>query len=178
MKSTVLAVALLASGLASLALPSLAAAQVNPTFAELNGAVEEARTIIQSERKSLITQGLSLTPEETAAFWPIYDRYMLDMKAVGDLRVKVITDYAANYENLSEATAKQLITDTLKYQEKVVKLRRSYLRKFSKAIPEVKLARFYQIENKLDAIGNFVLADQIPLVPEAPSSQPIAPPAR
>lgn len=178
MKSTVFAVALIANGLAALALPSLAAAQVNPTFAELNGAVEEARTIIQSERKSLISQGLALTPEETAAFWPIYDRYMLDMKAVGDLRVKVITDYAASYQNLNDATAKQLIADMLKYQEKVVKTRKSYLGKFRKAIPEVKLARFYQIENKLDAITNFVLADQIPLVPEAPSSQPIAPPAR
>jgi len=173
MKSTAFALIL-----ATLALPSLAAAQVNPTFADLNGAVEEARTIIQSERKLLIGQGLALTPEETTAFWPVYDQYMLDMKAVGDLRVKVITDYAANYDNLDDATAKQLIGDMLKYQEKVVKLRKGYLRKFRKAIPDVKLARFYQIENKLDAITNFVLADEIPLVPNAPSSQPIAPPPR
>ncbi|MBL8201615.1 MAG: hypothetical protein JNK40_11625 [Chromatiales bacterium] len=178
MKPTILAMAMIANGLASLALPSLAAAQVNPTFAELNGAVEEARTIIQSERKLLISQGLSLTADESKAFWPVYDQYMLDMKAAGDLRVKVITDYAASYENLSDETARQLIGDMLKYQEKVVKTRKSYLRKFRKAIPEVKLARFYQIENKLDAIGNFVLADQIPLVPQAPSSQPITPPAR
>lgn len=174
MKSTVFALALLASGLA---LPSLASAQVNPTFSELNEAVEEARTIIQSERKLLVSQGLALTPDESNAFWPVYDKYMLDMKAAGELRVKVITDYAANYANLTDPVAKQLITDSLKYQEKVLKIRKGYLGKFRKALPEVKLARFYQIENKLDAITNFVLADQIPLVPEAPSSQPIAPPA-
>lgn len=178
MKSTALAVALLASGLAALALPSPAAAQVNPTFAELDGAVAEARTIIQSERKTLINQGLSLTPDESTAFWPVYDKYMVDMNAAGDLRVKVITDFAANYDNLTDDVAKQLIKDMLKYQEKVVKVRKAYLGKFRKAIPETKLARFYQIENKLDAITNFVLADQIPLVPEAPSSRPIAPPAR
>lgn len=173
MKSTVFALTL-----AALALPSLATAQVNPTFADLTEATEEARTIIQSERKLLISQGLSLTPDESNAFWPVYDRYMLDMKSAGDLRVKVITDYAASYDNLTDATARQLISDMLSYQEKVIKVRKSYLRKFRKAIPEVKLARFYQIENKLDAITNFVLADQIPLVPQAPSSQPIAPPAR
>jgi hypothetical protein len=164
--------------LAILALPSLAGAQVNPTFADLTAATEEARTIIQSERKLLISQGLALTAEESNAFWPVYDKYMLDMKAAGDLRVKVITDYAANYGNLTDAVAKQLIGDSLRYQEKVLKIRKGYLRKFRKALPEVKLARFYQIENKLDAITNFVLADQIPLVPEAPSSQPISPPAR
>jgi len=173
MKSTVLALTL-----ATLAVPSLAAAQVNPSFADLTEATEEARTIIQSERKLLISQGLSLTPDESNAFWPVYDKYMLDMKSAGDLRVKVITDYAASYNDLTDATARQLISDMLNYQEKVIKVRKGYLRKFRKAIPEVKLARFYQIENKLDAITNFVLADQIPLVPEAPSSQPIAPPAR
>ncbi|MBL8197648.1 MAG: hypothetical protein JNJ67_01825 [Chromatiales bacterium] len=173
MKSSVRALTLLVS---SLALPSLAAAQVNPAFSDLNEAVEEARTIIQSERKQLVSQGLALTTEEGNAFWPIYDKYMLDMKAANDLRVKVITDYAANYNNLTDALAKQLITDYLKHQEKVLKLRKSYLGKFRKTIPEVKLARFYQIENKLDAITNFVLADQIPLVPQAPSSAPIAPP--
>lgn len=173
MKSTVLALTL-----ATLAVPSLASAQVNPSFADLTEATEEARTIIQSERKLLISQGLSLTPDESNAFWPVYDKYMLDMKSAGDLRVKVITDYAASYNDLTDATARQLISDTLNYQEKVIKVRKGYLRKFRKAIPEVKLARFYQIENKLDAITNFVLADQIPLVPEAPSSQPIAPPAR
>jgi hypothetical protein len=175
MKSTVFALALLASGLA---LPSLASAQVNPTFADLNEAVEEARTIVQTERKLLVSQGLALTAEEGNAFWPVYDRYMLDMKAAGELRVKVITDYAANYDNLTDPVAKQLIADSLKHQEKVLKIRKSYLGKFRKALPEVKLARFYQIENKLDAITNFVLADQIPLIPQAPSSAPIPPPAR
>jgi hypothetical protein len=174
MKSSIRTLALLVS---SLALPCVATAQVNPAFADLNEAVEEARTIIQSERKQLISRGLDLTAEESNAFWPIYDRYMLDMKTVGELRVKVITDYAANYDRLTDDISSQLIADMLKYQENVVKTRKSYLRKFRKAIPETKLARFYQIENKLDAITNFVLADQIPLVPEAPSSQPIAPPA-
>lgn len=175
MKSAVLTLALLVSGLA---LPSFATAQVNPTFADLNEAVEEARTIIQTERKLLIGQGLALTPDQSTAFWPIYDKYMLEMKSASDLRVKVITDYAANFENLTDETARQLVADMLKFQGKVVKIRKAYVSKFRKAIPDVKLARFYQIENKLDAITNFVLADQIPLVPQAPSSQPIAPPAR
>lgn len=152
------------------ALPALAAAQAGPTAAELAAATEEARTILQSERKLLVGQGLTLTAEQANAFWPVYDRYMLDMKAAGDLRVKVITDYAASYDNLTDDAARQLVGDYLKYQEKVLKIRKGYLRKFRKVLPETEVARFYQIENKLDAVTNFVLADQIPLVPEAPTS--------
>ncbi len=154
----------------ALAMPVVASAQAGPTAAELAAATEEARTILQSERKLLVGQGLTLTAEQANAFWPVYDRYMLDMKAAGDLRVKVITDYAASYDNLTDETARQLVGDYLKYQEKVLKIRKGYLRKFRKVLPETEVARFYQIENKLDAVTNFVLADQIPLVPEAPTS--------
>ena len=163
--------------LAFMATSSPATAQVNPAFADLARATEEARTIIQSERKTIIGQGLSLSTEEADRFWPIYDRYLADMKAVGDLRVKVITDYAASYPNLSDDVASQLIDDSLKYQDKVFKIRKGYLRKFRKVLPETKVARLYQIENKLDAITSFVLADQITLVPQAPNSRPIAAPA-
>lgn len=152
------------------ALPVLAAAQAGPMAAELAAATEEARTILQSERKLLVGQGLTLTAEQANAFWPVYDRYMLDMKAAGDLRVKAITDYAASYDNLTDDAARQLVGDYLKYQDKVLKIRKGYLRKFRKVLPETEVARFYQIENKLDAVTNFVLADQIPLVPEAPTS--------
>ena len=171
MKSLVLA-------LAAAALPSLASAQVNPAFADLTEATEQARSIVQTERKMIVSQGLTLTAEESNAFWPIYDKYMAEMKEIGNRRVKVITDFAANYDNLTDQTARQLIADSLNYQEQMVKLRKNYLSKFRKALPETKIARFYQIENKLDAITNFALARQIPLAPMKTAGQPLAPPAR
>ncbi len=169
MKSLVIA-------LAAAALPSLTTAQVNPAFADLTEATEQARSIVQTERKMIVSQGLTLTAEESNAFWPIYDRYMAEMKEIGNRRVKVITDFAANYDNLTDQTARQLIADSLNYQEQMVNLRKSYLSKFRKALPETKIARFYQIENKLDAITNFALARQIPLAPiKAPAKSITAP---
>lgn len=147
-------------------------ARAGDDLADLAAATEEARTILQTERKLLVSQGMALSAGQSSAFWPVYDRYLLDLKAAGDLRVKVITDYAANYGNLSDDKARQLVGDYLAYQEKVLKIRKGYLRKFRKVLSEVELARLYQIENKLDAVTNFVLADQIPLVPDAPSPAP------
>ncbi|QOJ32343.1 MAG: hypothetical protein HRU81_09620 [Gammaproteobacteria bacterium] len=160
----------------ALALPALAPAQVNPTFSDLTEATEQARTIVQTERKMIISQGLAMTSAESQAFWPLYDKYAAEAKAIGDLRVKVITDYAAHYDNLSDDVARQLTKDGLKYQEKLLDLRKSYLRKFLKVLPETKVARFYQLENKLDAITAFALARSIPLIPQAPAGQPLSQP--
>ena len=113
-----------AVSLTLLALPALALAQVNPAFSELTEATEQARSIVQTERKMIISDGLGLTAEESTAFWPIYDRYAAELKTAGDLRVKVITDYAASYEQSDRGSAKQLIADSLKYQEKVLNLRK------------------------------------------------------
>lgn len=167
--------ALLAATL--LGLPMALQAQVNPRFADLNDAIEEARTVIATDRKTIIMQGLNLSPEQSTKFWPIYDEYMEKMRKVSDLRVKVITDFAANYENLSDDTAEQLIKDGLKYNEKLNDLRKSYVPKFHKVLPWTQLARFYQIENRLDVITSFALAEQIPLVPAAPDTAPITKPA-
>lgn len=156
-----------AMALVGLNTPAVGQAQDDPTLAEFNSAVENARTLVQAERRVLVADALTLTAAESSAFWPVYDRYMADMRVAGDLQAKAITTYAANYGNLTDEVARQLIADTLKFQEKSLQVRKSYLRKFRAVLPEIKLARFYQIENKLDAITNFALAAQIPMI-EAP----------
>lgn len=139
-------------------------AQVNPALDEFNLAVEDARTILQAEHKLLVSENLGLTASEAEAFWPVYDRYAAELDKVGDRRVKLISDFAASFDNLSNDKAKQLIADMLRYQKEVLKVREKYAKKFQQVLPATKVARFYQIENKLDALVNFVLASEIPLV--------------
>ncbi len=165
-----------AAALAVLGMPLSSVAQVNPAFSDLTEATEQARSIAQIERKMVVSDALQLTPGESTAFWPVYDKYAADLKKAGDLQVKVITDYAANYDNMTDAIAKQLIADFFKYQESVLKIRKHYLGKFRKALPEIKVARFLQVEHKLDAMVEFALARQIPLVPQPAAAQPISQP--
>lgn len=154
---------------AACTLPVAAQAQVNPSLSEFNSAVEEVRTLVQTERKLIVSQGLGLAPEQAAAFWPVYDSYAAEVKEIGNLRVKVITDFAASYDNLDDDTASQLLSDMLKFQKNSAKVRSKYLRKFKKAVGPIMTARFYQLENKLDAVTNVVLAAKIPMV-EVPVS--------
>jgi hypothetical protein len=47
------------------------------------------------------------------------------------------------------------------------KLRQAYLPKFRKVLPEIKVVRYYQIENKINAALNYDLAADIPLMKAA-----------
>jgi hypothetical protein len=43
-------------------------------------------------------------------------------------------------------------------------LRQNYMPKFRKVLPERKVLRYYQLENKLQAVVNYEIAAEIPLV--------------
>jgi polyhydroxyalkanoate synthesis regulator phasin len=149
----------------TLVLGGAANAQENPTIDEFNLAVEDARTILQAEHKLLVSENLGLTAAEAESFWPVYDAYAAELDKAGDRRVKLITDFAGSFGDLSDETAKQLVADMLRYQKEVLKIREKYAKKFHGVLPATKVARLYQIENKLDALVNFALASEIPLVP-------------
>jgi hypothetical protein len=141
-----------------------APASSQPTDVEIMQAAQEARAIVAADRKEIVKAVLALTEQEATAFWPVYDRYMTDLGKARDLRVKLIMDFTGSYDSMTDATAGKLIDDALKYEQQLLDVRKKYLKEARKVLPATKAARFYQIENKLDAIGDFVIADEIPLM--------------
>lgn len=143
-----------------------AAAQpvAQPTDVEIMQAAQEARAIVAADRKAMVEAALALTEQEATAFWPVYDRYMADHGKARDLRLKLILDFASNYETMTDAAAGKLIDDALTYEQRALDVRKKYVDEARKVLPATKAARFYQIENKMDSILDFVLADEIPLM--------------
>ena len=122
------------------------------------------REKIKTDKKLFIAQNMNLTESEAKVFWPVYDNYQKDLGKLVDKTVKLIDNYAANYQTMTEEAAKELINGYLVIEGERVTLMKSFLPKFRKIMPEKKVARYYQLENKIDAVVNYGLARQIPLV--------------
>ncbi len=145
-------------------LPGMGSAQINEQFADMSPYIDEARVVMRTDRKVLIRRAMQLTPEEDQKFWTPYRQYSDDMEKVRDLRIKVITDFAANIDNMTDKVARQILKDWLDYSERTVKVRRKHLNSFLKVTSYPKVIRFYQLENKIDTIINFAIAMQVPLI--------------
>jgi hypothetical protein len=126
--------------------------------------LEVLRDTIRANKKALVAVNLTLTDTEAASFWPLYDRYEAELKGVNDRLVKLIEDYTGNYGKLTDEHARKLAEDYLAVEEDRAKVRRTYFTDFTKVLPGKKAARFYQIENKMDAVIRYDLASQIPVV--------------
>jgi len=155
---------LVAAVILGLSAAALRAAQ--PPSSQATANLDVLVDAIRSNRKALVTVNLKLTDEEATKFWPIYDRYQQEINAVGDRLVGVIQDYTANFSTLSDDKAMKLVDDYLAVEADRVKVRRAYVDEFAKALPGRKVARFYQIENKMDAVIRYDLAATIPVVEE------------
>ncbi len=132
--------------------------------AETTGSIEVLRSLAETERTATVVENMFFTPAEAEKFWPVYNEYREQARKVGDIRVKVIRDLAAEFETLDDARAEELLREVLEFQADRVKLRKSYVKKFNKVIPPKKTVRFFQIDSKLDTIIDFALAKEIPLV--------------
>ena len=80
---------------------------------------------------------------------------------------KLIKDYAEAYEQMSNDTAKKLLDEYMTIEALGLKLRQAYLPKFRAVLPEVKVVRYYQIENKIHAALAYEIGAKIPLVKAA-----------
>jgi len=141
-----------------------AISQTKAPLIGLDDQIEAARKLMRTERRLVHATELTLTPEESTAFWPVYMEYAAERQAIGNRRVQLITDYAENFDAITTEFANNALKEAIDIDSELLKVRKKYVNRFKRALPVIKVVRFYQVESKLDAIVNFQLAAQIPLI--------------
>jgi hypothetical protein len=132
--------------------------------AQVQSEIALTRAEIQTERQAIVAENLPLTEDQAKAFWPVYRAYREEMGKLGDRTVALIEDYAKNYETMTDVKAMALIKEMFEIQKKEIAVKTAWTPKFEKVLPGKAVARFFQIENKLDLIVRVEVAAEIPLV--------------
>jgi hypothetical protein len=138
---------------------------ISPVFAQtIDDYLEVARDVLNSEKKAVVAEAMTLSDSESGPFWEMYNEYNAELYKVHTKRVNIIKDFAANYESMSDAKADELWTNSMAYQAELLKLNKAYYKKFKKIVPAGKAALYFQLENKIASLINAELALEIPLV--------------
>jgi hypothetical protein len=121
------------------------------------------RASIQLRRQAIVTAVMDLSPKEAEAFWPLYREYRLEMAKVGDRVSNLLVQYSNQYDNLTDAQAKSIMKEWLSVDKAKNGVKSKYVSRFEKILPARKVMRFFQADNKLDAMLNAQLAQIVPL---------------
>ena len=121
------------------------------------------RATIQLRRQAIVTSVMDLTSAESQAFWPLYREYRIAMAKVGDRVQQLLVDYSGQYDTLTDDQAKKIMQEWLSIEKAKIDVKSKYISRFQKILPARKVMRFFQADNKLDAMLNAQLASVVPL---------------
>lgn len=138
---------------------------LSPLHGAFADTMEILREKVSADKKLLIATNMDLTEAEEKAFWPIYDSYQRGLAGINQRVAKLVQDYATEYVELTltEEKAGELIGEMLAIEQSEVDLKKAHLPKLEEALPNIKVARYLQLENKIRAVIRFDLAGGIPL---------------
>ena len=143
--------------------PPAAGAAPEADQEDLTSDIALTRASIQLRRQAIVTSVMDLTPKESEAFWPLYREYRVEMAKVGDRISKLLVQYSEQYDGLTDAQASQIMKDWISVEKARTGVKDKYVSRFKKILPARKVMRFFQADNKLDAILLAQLASVVPL---------------
>jgi hypothetical protein len=126
--------------------------------------VELLRTDLRAQKKAVISKSMEFTPDQEKVFWPIYNDYEHDLGKLTDVAINIVKDYAANFQNMTDAKAHDLMTSTLKNQSAKLDLRKAYGKKIEKALSSRIAARFLQVEGMVNRMVEIQIDSKLPLI--------------
>jgi len=128
--------------------------------------IELLRSVLHVDRKEIVAQNMQLSSAEGQAFWPVYHSYRVATNRVKERFQGLVSVYIKLYgsDALTDKNASKILDDLLSFQQELVLVKISYLKRFKKVLPAIKVARFYQIDNRLDTFDLLKISQTIPLV--------------
>jgi Spy/CpxP family protein refolding chaperone len=151
-----------------LSLSALAVAQQPQTAGAAKPTAEDAlkalRADLQSSRADLLAKNMTLTAEQAAKFWPLFEQYQKEQNVIMDAQLAGLQKYADSYEAMDDASALALMNAHFDRDARMNALRQKYLGEFQKVLPARLAARVMQIDRRLALATQMELASRIPLV--------------
>jgi hypothetical protein len=95
---------------------------------------------------------------------PIYKSYEAELRKLNDLREANIREYAANYSNMTDLKADELVNQAISYYKKRADLIANYYDKIRAALGTGTAARFVQVESMLDNLIDLQIQSNMPLI--------------
>lgn len=122
--------------------------------------------IFKTEKKAMVQDYMELDEEQAKKFWPIYEEYEENRKALVEKRIAMLGKFADHHSKLSDAMAKEIAEEFFTLRNEDYKMQKKYFKKISKAIGAAKATYFIQLEEYIRTAINYELDDVIPFVGE------------
>lgn len=132
--------------------------------ADTKKALAQYREAMQATRADIMAKELTLSADQAAKFWPMFEQYQKQQNVVIDAQIDAIQKYADHYGTLNDTDSVTFVKALLDRDDKMQALRVKWLPKFQTAVSGGTAARAIQLDRRISELAQAELASQIPLV--------------
>lgn len=137
------------------------AATAPPTDEQI---VAAFRADLMAKRADIMAKGLTLTADQAAKFWPLFETFQKEQDAIVNEQIKATEQFAQNYQQLSDKDALDYVSALLARDERMHDLRVKWLAKFQTVLPTKIAVRAIQLDRRLGQVAQVQISQKIPLV--------------
>jgi hypothetical protein len=123
---------------------------------------------LQNRRQQIVVSSMKFSnDDQKKKFLQVYVPYQIKLKQILTGERQLIDDYAHKQQNgvISSTDANRLIKQALALDDRRQNALASYCRELRSVLPEQRVLRAYQIENRIHALYMNQVTSEIPLVP-------------
>ena len=116
-----------------------------------------------ARRDSALLALLELSEEEKKVFLPILRDYDKELDALFDARLKVLREFSAIHDKLTDEKATELAEQALDLGEARSALHRKYFRLISEKVSPIVAVQFLQLQSQFETMADLKIATNVPL---------------
>lgn len=134
---------------------------VSGAYAQQHTEIELIRSQFKLEKKAVVADYLKMSNDDAGKFWPIYEKYEAERTAIGDRRIKLITQYVNDAHVGNVKNADEMVKESATIQTKEISIREKYYGLVKTGVsPEVAI-KFYQIEDVISTAVKMQLWEEL-----------------
>jgi hypothetical protein len=126
--------------------------------------LDSARAAAADVRKQTVAANMLLDSITAKKFWPVYDKYRAALMKARNQEWSMLAKLATGADSLTNKQATALTNTWMSAQVAELKVMQQYVPKFQAVMTPKQVARFYQIEHRMDLLVQVAVAQEIPLI--------------
>jgi hypothetical protein len=117
------------------------------------------------EKRSLISEAMELSGDQEKAFWPVYEQFEKERRAIGKERIALIKEYMDTYTSATDEQLDAIANKAFANESAFTKLETSYYDKMKKVTSSGTAFRWLQVERYLNTSIRAAIQDELPFMP-------------
>jgi hypothetical protein len=122
---------------------------------------------LNAQKRQIVNETMQLDDKQARAFWPIYNDYEAELDRLGDEKLAIIQEYAADFLAMTNEKADELAQRVMALDDQRAALRRKYYELMKKSLPAILAVRFFQVENQIQLLVDLKIASNLPIIETA-----------